>query len=153
MSPRNTWGRRHQVTSLVTGGLLVLAACSGGSGSGTATCPAPRPASGDELARLPRGLDLTPVGTVTAVDVPQPGYLAVTVDAKGELPRLTAALSRALERAGYTIAGTEDGGVGADVFFTRGELTAGAAKLTPSECPGRATITVTLSGPGSSPAP
>lgn len=125
--------------------VVLAGGCGGESNSGAeGRCHPPTPAG--NASALPRALDPTSLGTLTDV-VRQDGFVNVTAVAEGSVGGVHERVSRALEEAGYTIVGSENEVVEADVFFARGRATTGGAKVAQSACPGRVRITLFVGAP------
>jgi hypothetical protein len=113
--------------------LALLAACNSGSTpSGTdPECPTPTPAR--STAALPDALDLEPLGTVTRVASDR-GLVTVRSVTEGTLEELDRSFSVALEDAGYTIVGSENEIIEADIYFADPQGRIGGVKFLTTDC-------------------
>jgi len=113
--------------------LCLVGGCGGGSPtSGTdGECAAPTPVG--STAALPDSLDLEPLGTVTQVASDR---VLVTVRAvtEGTLEELDRSFSGALEDAGYTIVGSENEIIEADIYFADPQGRIGGVKFLTTDC-------------------
>lgn len=125
-------------TPVVIAVLLLASGCGGGAGGqGAASCPRPTPV--ENVAALPPGLGPEVLGTVTEV-ARKHGYVNVTATADGEVREVQQRFTRAVERAGYAVVGSENEVVEADVFFAGAGDATGAAKFIQTRCTGRVRV-------------
>ena len=113
-------------------------------------CRPPPPARPTELARMPAGLSLDRVGTVTRVRR-EGSHVIVQAYASKPLDELTVLIQDAVTAAGYRPGGMDNEGFEAEVFFTTGTYAAGQALVRSSGCRGRWDVDLVLldrSGPG-----
>ncbi len=113
--------------------LCLLGGCSGNSSPpGTdGECAAPTPAS--STAALPDTLDFEPLGTVTRVASDR-GLVTVRAITEGTLEALDRSFSVALEDAGYTIVGSENEIIEADIYFADPQGRIGGVKFLTTDC-------------------
>jgi hypothetical protein len=106
-------------------------------------CQAREPVSRAELARMPAGLSLDGIGTVTRV---RKADQHVTVHAFTTKPidEATILIQDAVTAAGYRPAGLDNEGFEAEVFFTSGTYAGGQALVRRSACRGRWEIDLVL---------
>ena len=132
------------VSCLVLVGLTaVTAACGGGQPAG---CPSPEPLTGDDATGVPPDLDLTGFGVLTRVDV-DGGFVSYRVESAKSVQDLFVPVTRALRRDGWSLVGSENEGVDAEVYFARGQSETGVVVLDDLGCDGAVAIEVTVSGP------
>lgn len=137
--------RRRTAPSRATAALValivVLAGCQrDGAGIRDAAGRHCRPvAAAGDTGALPTALDLGSFATVTQV-VRDGGFVNATAFARGTLRDVHRSFSRVVRRAGYSIVGSENEVVEADVYFARGPKTTGAAKFIQTACDGRVRI-------------
>ena len=120
-----------KVTALAV--LCLLGGCDAGT-SPTGTdeeCAAPTPAR--STAALPDTLDFEPLGTVTRVASDR-GLVTVRAITEGTLEALDRSFSVALEDAGYTIVGSENEIIEADIYFADPEGRIGGVKFLTTDC-------------------
>lgn len=132
--------------ALTVATILCLAGCSAaGTVSDTATTPActEAPTPGPALTGPLATFDLTGVATTTSVSTDD-GYFVVTARAEGSIQDLTIDFLAVVEGAGYDVAGSDDEGVEAEVFFANGQVAAGQVVLRQSSCPGVVDVRITL---------
>jgi len=106
-------------------------------------CDAPDAASADETALLPDGLTLDGIGTITSVREDDP-YVEIKAVTTKPLDEVTVQIQDAVTAAGYRPAGMDNEGFEAEVFFTKGTLAGGQARVEQSECSGRWDIDLVL---------
>ena len=116
--------------------LAVLCLLGGCSEDSTPTgnegeCAAPTPAS--STAALPDTLDFEPLGTVTRVASDR-GLVTVRAVTEGTLEELDRSFSVALEAAGYTIVGSENEVIEADIYFADPKGRIGGVKFVTTDC-------------------
>ena len=92
---------------------------------------------------MPSGLSLNGVGTVTSVSKDGSNVNVHAVSTK-PLDELTVAIQDAVTAAGYRPAGMDNEEDEAEVFFQKGSLAAGQARLEESGCKGRWAIDLVL---------
>ena len=80
-----------------------------------------------------------PTGVVTA-----DGYLVINARADGKITDLAIAFQQVVTNAGFDIAGSDDEGFEAEVFFARGDVAAGQVVLTESPCPGLVDVKISV---------
>lgn len=117
--------------------LPLLAGCAAEEPPEARGCAAPTPAP--STAALPDDIDLGAVGTITSVE-PDRGVVNVRAVTEGTLEELDRSFSRALNEAGYTIVGTENEVVEADIFFANPQGGLGAVKFIRGGCEDRVNI-------------
>jgi hypothetical protein len=76
--------------------------------------------------------------------VERDGYLVISARAAGEIPELAIAFQHVVTDAGFDIAGTDDEGFEAEVFFARGNIAAGQVVLSESACPGLVEVKISV---------
>ena len=108
-------------------------------------CRVPEAAPADQTALMPAEMSFEEVGTVTHV-TKDGGTLTVKAVSTQPLDELTVAIQNAVTPAGYTPAGSDNEGDEAEVFFQRGTLAAGQARVEEGECEGQWDIDLTLVG-------
>lgn len=120
-----------KVTALAV--LCLVGGCGGGAPTtGTdGECAAPTPVG--STAALPDTLDLEPLGTVTRVATDR-GLLTVRAVTEGTLEELDRSYSGALEDAGYTIVGSENEVIEADIYFADAQGRIGGVKFLTTDC-------------------
>ena len=113
--------------------LCLLGGCSADtSPPGTdGECAAPTPAR--STAALPDTLDFEPLGTVTRVASDR-GLVTVRAITEGTLEELDQSFSAALEDAGYTIVGSENEIIEADIYFADPQGRIGGVKFLTTDC-------------------
>jgi len=121
---------------------LVVALLARGS-EADAACEAPRHAPPAEVALLPAGLSFDRIGIITSVrkDGRNVNVRAVTTK---PLDEVTVLIQEAVTAAGYQAAGMDNEEDEAEVFFQKGSLAAGQARLEESGCEGRWDIDLVL---------
>jgi len=87
--------------------------------------------------------DLSDLAEPTEV-VTRDGYLEISARADGEIPELAIAFQQVVTDAGFDIAGTDDEGFEAEVFFARGNIAAGQVVLSESACPGLVEVKISV---------
>lgn len=111
----------------------------------------PATASSAELALLPAGLTLAELGTVTDVREEEQHVLVEAVTTK-PVDEAAVLVQDAVTAAGYRPAGMDnEGGLEAEVFFTRGTYAAGQARVQQSTCAGRSDVELVLLDPDAVP--
>ena len=95
---------------------------------------------------MPKALSFDQVGTVTQV---RRRGRSVTVNAVTSKPldEATVLIQDAVLAAGYNPSGMDNEGFEAEVFFSRGLLAAGQARVRPSGCEGRWNVELVLIDP------
>lgn len=150
MSGRTKVLANHRALLAPTAAALALLAAAGCSGdatpkstaTGTATCaeaPTPAPALTGALAAFDLTGVATPIGVTT-----EDGFLVLTARAEGSVQDLTTEFLAVVEEAGFDVAGSDDEGFEAEVFFAAGKVAAGQVILTSSSCPGAVDVRITL---------
>lgn len=76
--------------------------------------------------------------------VSQDGYLVINARSDVNIPDLAIKFIDILGRAGFDIAGSDDEGFEAEVFFARGNIAAGMVVLTESACPGLVDVRISV---------
>ena len=143
---------RLRAPSSVVGLTLVLAgvgcaACGTGQvvapgSSATPTCT-PMPSEPAVLEGKVAVFDLTGVADLITV-VNHDGYFVIDARAEGEITDLTIAFQQVVSDAGFNVAGSDDEGFEAEVFFARGNVAAGQIVLTESPCPGLVDVEISV---------
>jgi len=148
MDPRAR--RRASRAPAVGLALLVVGlstACGGGSGvvGGPSTAPVctPMPSESLVLEGKVAAFDLTGVAEPLAV-VNQNGYFVIDARADGKITDLTIDFQRVVSDAGFDVAGSDDEGFEAEVFFARGNVAAGQIFLRESACPGLVDVKISV---------
>lgn len=139
--------RRRWVAGIVGVVALAVAALVVGllarGSDAEAACEAPRHAPPAETALMPAGLSFDRVGTVTSVRRDGRHVTVQAVTAR-PLDELTVLIQDAVTAAGYRPAGMDDEGDEAEVFFQKGSVAAGQARVEESECEGRWEVELVL---------
>lgn len=142
----------------------VCAACGGGEAPGADEIdePAevvpgctPAPSEPVELTGDAARFDLTGLAEPLRF-VSEEGYLVINARSDHQLSELGLEFVDVVTAAGFDIAGLDDEGFEAEVFFSAGDVAAGMVVLTESACPGLVDVRITvlddpavLSGDGS----
>jgi hypothetical protein len=106
-------------------------------------CDAPDAAPADETALLPTGLTFDGIGTITSVQEEDP-YVQIKAVTTKPLDEVTVQIQDAVTAAGYRPAGMDNEGFEAEVFFTKGTLAGGQARVEQSACSGRWDVDLVL---------
>lgn len=142
-----TEGRRPILLAALAGiaaaAVIILAVkVLSGDDSGDA-CQTPEAAPAEETALMPEGLSFDQIGTVTSVRKDGENVNVEAVTSK-PLDEVTVSIQDAVTAAGYSPAGADNEGDEAEVFFTKGSLAAGQARLEESDCEGQWDIDLSL---------
>jgi hypothetical protein len=121
------------------------AACANGDPGAATTQPActPVPTVPVVLEGHAAAFDLSDVAEPIAVATTN-GYLAIDARSTGAIPDLTIEFQQMLDDAGFDIAGSDDEGFEAEVFFARENVAAGQVVLTQSTCAGLVDVKITV---------
>jgi len=134
-------------TLLVALAALGCAGCGGGQdlprGSSPVPVCTPLPSVSLVLEGKAAVFELSDLAEPTDV-VERDGYLVISARAAGEIPELAIAFQHVVTDAGFDIAGTDDEGFEAEVFFARGNTAAGQVVLSESACPGLVEVRISV---------
>jgi hypothetical protein len=139
------------VTALV--GATLVAGCSSDDDDAAESDESPTAATSEACTPAPTPA-VTPTGAAAAFDldglaVPiesfeDDGYFVVRAQAEGSVPDLALQFMSVVEEAGYDVAGSDDEGFEAEVFFSSGQVAAGQVVLTESDCEGVVDVRISL---------
>jgi hypothetical protein len=141
--PRRRWWIAAAVAVVVLAGAAVAGVLIARDSDAEAACEAPRHAPPAETALLPTGLSFGGVGAVTGVSKDGP-HVTVNAVSTRPLDELTVAIQDAVTAAGYDPAGMDNEEDEAEVFFQKGALAAGQARVEESGCEGRWEVELVL---------
>jgi hypothetical protein len=147
---RETRSRSDTSAALLLAAVIIGVAgvsCGGGgqrpTGVGTSPTCTPMPAEPVTLEGKVAVFDVTGIAEPISV-VSQNGYIVVDLRSEREIPDLTIAFQQMILDAGFKVAGSDDEGFEAEVFFARGNVAAGQIILKTSPCPGAVDVEISV---------
>lgn len=140
--------RPHPVLTTVLVALAATcSACGGGdeptADDGPAPGCTPMPTEPVVLSGDAARFDLTGVAEPTRY-VSEQGYLVINARSERGISDLGLAFVDVVTGAGFDIAGLDDEGFEAEVFFSQGDVAAGMVVLTESPCPGFTDVRISV---------
>jgi hypothetical protein len=131
------------LAGIAAAAVIILAVKALTADDSAEACQAPQAAPAEETALMPQGLSFDEIGTVTSVRKDGENVNVEAVTSK-PLDEFTVSIQDAVTAAGYSPAGADNEGDEAEVFFTKGSLAAGQARLEESDCEGQWDIDLVL---------
>jgi hypothetical protein len=115
-----------------------LTGCASGDPPAARPTPCVTPSAVTDTSALPDDLPLEEYGAVVAIEV-EDRSVGATAVSETQIVELYPPLARAVLDAGYDIVASENDGIDAEIFFTKGRRT-GAYRLLRGPCAGQVTI-------------